>query len=105
MNKLIKLCMALLCLLVFASCNKDETTNAYFTGQVTEKLQAGCLVNVTDAGNTALTVDGSVEVKTDIEGCPAYNVGDLLKIIFDGRIAESYPPQVLHVKSIQIVNE
>ncbi len=78
---------------------------AYFKGKVIEKYENSCLVMVTDNGNQRFMSSDKVVVKTDIEGCPDYAVGDYLKIEFDGMVAESYPMQILNVFSITSESE
>ena len=76
-----------------------------FEGVVIEKYKGGCLIEVTDNGNQHFMLSDRVIVKTDIEGCPNYTVGDYLKIEFDGIVAESYPLQILNVFSITLESE
>ena len=84
----------------------EQTQNnakpAYFIGRVVEKYERGCMVEVTDEGNYGhLPVGSPVQVTTNIENCPEYKVGDHIKILFDGTVAESYPPQILRVIGIE----
>ena len=69
----------------------------YFTGKVLEVYEKGCLLEVTDIGNGNFWIGNKVMVHTDISNSPAYDVGDFLRISFDGKVAESYPPQVTTV--------
>jgi hypothetical protein len=39
-------------------------------------------------------------VNTNVENCPAYKAGDHLTVVFDGKVALSYPGQVLNVFQI-----
>ena len=108
MKKCLALLLTLVCLVALVACNtnSDEQSQnnakpAYFVGKVTKTLENACLVEVTDEGNYGrLAVGTAVEVPTNIENCPDYAVGDYLRIEFDGTVAESYPPQVLHVLAI-----
>lgn len=84
---------------------KYDGEQAYFKGKVIEKYENNCLVEVTDNGNQRFMLSDKVVVKTDIEGCPDYAVGDYLKIEFDGMVAESYPMQILNVFSIALESE
>lgn len=84
---------------------KYISEQACFEGVVIEKYKDSCLVMVTDNGNQRFMSSDKVVVKTDIEGCPDYAVGDYLKIEFDGMVAESYPMQILNVFSITSESE
>ena len=117
MKKIISLLLALsLIAIILTSCQNDlsgkinsantdvpDDDQYYFTGKVVEIYEKGCLIEVTDAGNQHLSVGNKVDVHTNIENCPAYSEGDSLKIVFDGMVAESYPPQILKVFEITVI--
>ena len=98
------------CLFTLVACNSadngasrkvgEDNMNPYFTGKVTEIYDEGCLLEVTDVGNGNFWVGSKVKVNTDIKDCPDYEVGDLLKITFDGKVTRSLPPQVTCVFSV-----
>ncbi len=77
-----------------------DVLNPYFTGKVREINEKGFLVEVTDTGNGNFAVGETVQVNTDLSNCPKYEIGDYLKISFDGKVALSLPPQVTSVYSI-----
>ena len=90
------------------SCNNSQTENnakpASFIGEVIEKYEDSCLVEITENLHSSLRVSDLVVVKTNISNCPKYEIGDYLKIEFDGTIAESYPPQIfntLHIEKLE----
>lgn len=109
MKKMMAFVLACICLLALVACNtggdggaQNNAKPAYFVGEVLEVYDSGCLLEVTDEGNYGhLAVGTSVQVTTNIENCPEYAIGDLLKVVFDGTVAESYPPQILHVIQIE----
>ena len=72
----------------------------HFTGKVLEKYEATCLLEVTHTGNGQFFVGEKLIVNTNIENCPAYKAGDHLTVVFDGKVALSYPGQVLNVYAI-----
>lgn len=104
MKKLLAVLFVIACLCTLIACNssneENDTLNSYFTGKVTEVYEKRCLVEVTDTGNGNFTVGDKVVVNTDIPACPDYGIGDYLTISFDGKVALSYPPQVLKAYSI-----
>ena len=77
-----------------------DTQYPYFTGEVLEKYDFSCLVEVTDEGNCYLGFGNPVVVHTTLDDCPAYEVGDFLTVSFDGTVAQSFPPQVCRVYKI-----
>ena len=80
-----------------------DTESPYFCGKVIEKNEKGFLVEVTDGGNGAFAEGEKVQVNTELAG--EYDVGDTLRISFDGKVAMSYPPQVACVSSIVKLNK
>ena len=79
-----------------------DTTSPYFCGRVIETNSKGFLVEVTDGGNGSFALGERVQVNTE-QG--EYNLGDNLRIAFDGKVAMSYPPQVTSVQSIVRVGD
>ena len=108
MKKIISLLLSLLCLFTLVSCTKNndekpqnEENDIYFVGRVTQTYDIGCMLEVTDLGNFGqLPIGSPVQLNTSVDNCPEYTLGDYLKVVFDGTVAESYPPQILYVTSI-----
>lgn len=105
MKRTLLLCLVFAVLLSLVACNATGNTlqegeDAYFLAKVIALYEKGCLVEVTDAGNQSFSLGERISVSTNIENCPEYDVGDHIEIIFDGTVAESYPPQILHVIEI-----
>ena len=101
MKRFLSLILILSCICVLVACNSNDggsdILNPYFTGKVIEMYDKGCLLEVTDIGNDHFAIGDKVQVNTNIANCPEYNVGDFLRISFDGKVAESYPPQITKV--------
>lgn len=97
--------LALLLLLTLSACkspiSQPPENTPYFTGKVIEKYADSCLLEVTDTGNGHLAVGQQVVVATGISDCPPFSIGDYLTIYFDGKIAQSFPPQIFNVLAIQ----
>ena len=118
MKRIIVIALALVCIFTLSACNIEELFNKdhncedhndnvvndpsipYFTGEVIEKNEKGFLVSVTDSGNGAFAIGEKVQVNTELAECPEYQVGEELRIAFDGKVAMSYPPQVTSVYSV-----
>ena len=105
MKKIFLACVAVTCLLAVCACKKPndaplDTENPYFTGKVIEIIDKGCLMEITHSGNGTFPIGEKIIVNTNIKNCPKYAVGDHLRISFDGKVALSYPGQVLNVYSV-----
>lgn len=100
-KRILTLIISLIMVFSLVACNSNDEgsdiLNPYFTGKVVEIYDKSCLVEVTDIGNGHLAEGDKVVVSTNITNCPVYSVGDYLTISFDGKVAESYPPQILKV--------
>jgi hypothetical protein len=103
MKRFLARLLVVFCLFSLVACNligDDEgrdILNPYFTGKVLEKYENSCLLEVTDTGNGNFFVGEKLVARTNIKNCPDYDVGDSLRISFDGKVALSYPAQVLNV--------
>ena len=70
-------------------------------GRVTEKYDGGCLIEITSDTEENVMAEGTpVMVHIGDAECPEYEVGDVLIIIFNGMVAESYPPQIFSVYEV-----
>ena len=108
MKRILIFILAMLCALTLVSCNEkrvDESNDLnsdeyYFTAKVTEVNGSSILVDVTDVGHSGLTLGSLVtfSTKTNLE------VGDKIKVVFDGTIMESYPCQLSGVYSVTILD-
>lgn len=94
------------CLIV--SCDKPQTENnakpACIIGKVTEKYENSCLLKITDNVYSPLNLNDLVVVNTNISNCPEFEVGDILKIQFDGSTTKSYPPQIFNTLYIEKID-
>ena len=127
MKQFFALFLAILCVITLAACGSnaggettetsitnDQTTDKpdhydqntpCFSGKVLEVYNdSRCLMEVTDGGNQQIPIGEKYVVNTSVDGCPDYEVGDTLKVIFDGKVALSYPGQILSVYEIQKIN-
>lgn len=105
MKKILLACLAAVCVVAVCACQKKpqeplDTENPYFTGKVIEIIDKGCLMEVTNSGNGTFPIGEKIIVNTNIQNAPKFEVGDHLRISFDGKVALSYPGQVLNVYSV-----
>lgn len=85
----------------------DIYSEPNFTGVVDEVLDKAIIVSV-DEGEDALKSSDKMSVSLDVklkDSMTHFNVGDKVKVFYDGVIAESYPAQVNTVYAILLVNE
>ena len=105
MKKIIALILTLIIFVNFIACDEasqNNATPAHFVGKVVEIYETSYLLEVTDEGNYGhLALGTTVQVNINTDDTTEYEIGDNLKVIFDGAISKSYPPQVLHVISIE----
>ena len=107
MKRVVSVLLALLLIPILVACGdggdegNDIILQQYFVGRVVEVYEKSCLVEISDPGNQYLSVGEVAVVSTNLSDCPAFAVGDFLRIVFDGKVAESYPPQIFTVYSIQ----
>ena len=105
MKRITVLLLSIVCVLVLVACSGAgdddfDTSKPFFGGRVIEKYETTCLMEVTDMGNGHFSLGERVVVATNIDRCPDFDAGDYLRISFDGKVAYSYPPQVLSVQAI-----
>ena len=105
MKKLISILLISVCLVAICACQKKpqeplDTENPYFTGKVIEILDKGCLMEVTHSGSGTFPIGEKIIVNTNLQNAPKFGVGDHMRISFAGKVALSYPGQVLGVYSV-----
>ncbi len=71
-----------------------------FVGRVTDKYENGCLMEVISGDGSGMADGTPVMVHIGDAECPEYDVGDHLVIVFNGMVAESYPPQIFSVYEV-----
>lgn len=108
MKKFLSLILSLVFIVSFSSCKTidkvQDVVKPNFVGKVVEKYDNSCLVEVASNEDSYPTIGEKVMVNTNIDDCPQYEVGDFIKITYNGEIAESYPLQIHHVYSVSIVD-
>lgn len=85
----------------------DIYSEPNFTGVVTEVFDKAIIVSV-DEGEDELKSSDKISVSLDVklkDSMTHFDVGDKVKVFYDGVIAESYPGQINTVYAILLVNE
>lgn len=89
------------------STESDENKNPYFNAEVLEVSAKSILVRPDKDSNeikSASKVHVSLDVISDIP-VPTIKVGDRVRVIYNGEIAESYPAQINNVFVIYLLGE
>ena len=71
-----------------------------FEGRVIEKHEGGCLLEIVSGEEIGMADGTPIMVHLGDAECPEYDVGDHLVIVFNGMVAESYPPQIFSVYEV-----
>ena len=104
---LICLMLALLAYIFKPMTMNDIYSEPNFTGVVTEVFEKAIIVSVNE-GEDELKSSDKISVSLDVklkDSMTHFDVGDKVKIFYDGVIAESYPAQINTVYAILLVNE
>jgi len=105
MKKCLSLILAIIFLFTLVSCKaKVDKEQIYFCGKIIEVSETVLLVEVTDSGNSGISVGHQAAVSAALqsgEDVPQYAKGDYVTIIFDGQILETYPLSIPVVYSIE----
>ena len=88
---------------VGGSVDGSNRENPSFRGVVIEKGVDVCLLKITDEDDPMFPKDSTVTVHAVFDNFPQFDIGDEIEVVFDGKVALSYPPQVFSVSSIKIV--
>ncbi len=94
-------CTALLAACVPAGDVSPEAMQAFFEASVVEVYEGSLFVEVTQSGNSSLPEGTPVYVSANYDGCPRCEEGDRIRVTFDSRIEELYPPRVPGVLAIE----
>ena len=124
MKKIISLFLVLLLIFSLSACGKTEenSTNTQstsqtvseekdnvsvpdtytFTGQIVD-IEGEMILVETDEQNSAISPQVYVNV-SQFKNL-GFKKGDKVRVVFNGQVAQSYPPQILGVKDIKIENK
>lgn len=86
---------------VYAGLTDDAGISA-FRGKVLEKYENSVLIEPLEGESELRSSDKIVVFFWDLKQVPETEVGDILEIVYDGMIQETYPAQINGTISIQI---
>lgn len=113
MKKILLLVLALTFILVAVGCNQEnvqkETDNQVsFVGTVVEIDEERLLVEVTNNADSAFSAGNQVYVQKEVvsvDGCPDVEIGEYIRVFFDGNIEDSIPARIGRIFSIYKTDE
>ena len=103
MKKILYMLITLVVLFSFMACNGKTDDTSTFQAIILEIHNDYYLVEP-DEGSAELNSADQITVPmTSMNVSSQPKVGDILEIVYDGAIAESYPAQITNVYSISVV--
>lgn len=103
MKKIFCILITLAILFSLSACKDKTEDTATFQAIILEIHDDYYLVEPVE-GSTELNSADQITVPfTDMNGSSEPEVGDILEIVYDGAIAESYPAQITNVYRISVV--
>lgn len=104
MKRIFTLLLAMICILSLLGCNKNKI---YFDSTVTEKSGDLYTVLVTDMGTSGISISSQVHILE--KQLPAdsndFEVGDSIRIFFDGMPQECSPLRLNEVYKAELLKE
>ena len=103
MKKILCMSISLAVLFLFTACNGKTDDTATFQAIILEIHDGYYLVEPVEGSAELNSADQITVPITDMNVSSELEVGDILEIVYDGAIAESYPAQITNVYSISVV--
>ncbi len=105
MKRFLCLCLILAVLVSLSACGGETADRVTFRATILEADESGFLVEPVAGSAELNSSDRIVVPMAAMESSPEPEVGDMLEIVYNGDIAESYPAQINTVYSIRVVEE
>lgn len=103
MKKVFCILITLAVLFSFEACSSKTNNRATFQATILEIHDNYYLVEPVEGSAELNSADQITVSITSINVSPKPKVGDILEIVYDGAIAESYPAQIANVYSIRVI--
>jgi hypothetical protein len=107
MKRWLSILVIFVCIIALSGC-ENEKRQAYFNAKVLEVNKEYVDVRCIEAFNSGISIDEEFSVTTDVvsaKGAPELNVGDNIRIVFNGDVMESDPLQIGTVYAIYLLDE
>lgn len=95
------------CIVALSGC-ENEKGQAYFNAKVLEVNKESVDVRCIEAFNSGISVDEEFSVTKDVvsaKGTPGLNVGDNIRVVFNGDVMERDPLKIGTVYAIYLLDE
>ena len=102
MRKVVCIFITLAVLFSFTACNGKTDDAATFRAVLLEIHDDCYLVELVEGSAELNSADQITVPMTNVDISSEPEVGDILEIVYDGAIAESYPAQITNVYSISV---
>ena len=102
MKKIFYILIILAVLFSFTACNGKTDNTATFQAIILEIHDEYYLVEPVEGSAELNSADQITVPMTSMNDSSEPEVGDILEIVYDGAIAESYPAQITNVYSISV---
>lgn len=102
-RKIVCVLITLAVLFLFTACNSKINGTATFQAVILEIHDNYYLVEPIEGSAELNSADQIMVPMTGTILSPEPEVGDILEIVYDGAIAESYPAKITNVYSIRVV--
>ena len=102
MKKFFYMLITLAVLFSFTACNGKTDDMATFQAIILEIHDDYYLVEPVEGSAELNSADQITVLMTNVDVSSEPEVGDILEIVYDGAIAESYPAQITNVYSISV---
>ena len=107
MKKFLSILLIFVYVITLSGC-KNEAGQAYFNAKVLEVNKGFVNVKCLEEFNSGIPVDEEFSVTKDVvsaKGTPGLNVGDNIRVVFNGDVMESDPLQIGTVYAIYLLDE
>lgn len=105
MKKHVGILLCLTSILSLAGCAEQSDTNAVFEATILEIHDSYYLVEPAEGSQELKSADQITVSMKNLDPSLEPEIGDTIKIEYNGEIAESYPAQITEVYSIKVVKE
>ena len=111
MKRFISAMLAFICIFALFGCaGKSEgadTPKFYFTAEVVQENESTYLIEITDKENSGITPgEQTYLTRAEVTGSGITQLakGDVIRVVFDGNVMETYPLQLGEVYSVALLH-
>ncbi len=105
MKKSIIFVLAIVCMLGLTGCGEEPIENAVFRATILDICDGYFLVEPIEGSTESNSADQITVPMKHMSPSPEPDIGDIIEIVYNGEIAESYPAQITEVYSIKVIED